>query len=59
LLEALVLDRQSFATVNAHLSAVGKTIWQSPTILATVISEPSSTNITEGNRDPEMHQSNN
>jgi len=54
-----VLDRQSFATVNAHLSAVGKTIWQSPTILATVISEPSSTNITEGNRDPEMHQSNN
>jgi IS5 family transposase len=56
LLESHDLGRQLFAAVNAHLQAQGLKIATGTIVDATIINAPSSTKNQEGERDPEMKQ---
>ena len=56
LLESHDLGRQLFAAVNAHLQAQGLKIATGTIVDATIINAPSSTKNREGERDPEMKQ---
>jgi IS5 family transposase len=56
LLESHDLGRQLFAAVNAHLQEQGLKIATGTIVDATIINAPSSTKNQEGERDPEMKQ---
>lgn len=56
LLESHDLGRQLFAAVNAHLQVQGLKIATGTIVDATIINAPSSTKNQEGERDPEMKQ---
>ncbi len=56
LLESHDLGRQLFAAVSAHLQAQGLKIATGTIVDATIINAPSSTKNQEGERDPEMKQ---
>ena len=56
LLESHDLGRQLFAAVNAHLQAQGLKIATGTIVDATIINAPSSTKNQDGERDPEMKQ---
>jgi IS5 family transposase len=56
LLEQHGLAREIFDTVKAHLQAAGLLLRQGTIVDATIISAPSSTKNSTGERDPEMHQ---
>ena len=56
LLERHGLAREIFETVTAHLQAAGLLLRQGTIVDATIISAPSSTKNSTGERDPEMHQ---
>jgi len=50
------LARQIFATIKGHLQAKGLMLRQGTIVDATIVSAPSSTKNSTGQRDPEMHQ---
>jgi len=56
LLESYDLGRQLFAAVSAHLQAQGLKVATGTIVDATIINAPSSTKNQEGERDPEMKQ---
>ena len=56
LLERHDLGRQIFETVKGHLQAKGLMLRQGTIVDATIVSAPSSTKNSTGERDPEMHQ---
>lgn len=56
LLEQHDLAREIFETVKRHLQAAGLLLRQGTIVDATIISAPSSTKNSTGERDPEMHQ---
>jgi len=56
LLESHDLGRQLFAAVSAHLQAQGLKVATGTIVDATIINAPSSTKNQEGERDPEMKQ---
>ena len=56
LLEAHELGPQILAAVNAHLAEQGFKVSTGTIVDATIISAPSSTKNSSGERDPEMHQ---
>ena len=56
LLERHELARQIFETIKGHLQAKGLMLRQGTIVDATVVSAPSSTKNSTGERDPEMHQ---
>ena len=56
LLESHDLGRQLFAAVSAHLQAQGLKVATGTIVDATIINAPSSTKNKEGERDPEMKQ---
>src|SRR5256886_14754213 len=56
MLESHDLGRQLFAAVNAHLQAQGLRVATGTIVDATIINAPSSTKHKEGERDPEMKQ---
>ena len=56
LLESHDLGRQLFAAVSAHLQAQGLTVATGTMVDATIINAPSSTKNQDGERDPEMKQ---
>src|SRR6184192_3267327 len=56
MLESHDLGRQLFAAVNAHLQAQGLRVATGTIVDATIINAPSSTKNKEGERDPEMKQ---
>ena len=56
LLEQHGLARKIFDIVKAHLQATGLLLRQGTIVDATIISAPSSTKNSTGERDPEMHQ---
>jgi len=56
LLEQHGLAREIFDRVKAHLQVAGLLLRQGTIVDATIISAPSSTKNSTGERDPEMHQ---
>ncbi|MDQ0572591.1 IS5 family transposase [Variovorax paradoxus] len=56
MLEESDLAEDIFKQVNAHLSRKGLLLKRGSIVDATIIAAPSSTKNTEGERDPEMHQ---
>jgi len=58
LLEANGLTKKIFDTINGHLAEKGLMIREGTIVDATLIAAPPSTNNKDGERDPEMHQSN-
>jgi IS5 family transposase len=56
LLETHALAGQIFERVNAHLARTGQSLRAGTIVDATIIAAPSSTKNTQGERDPEMHQ---
>jgi hypothetical protein len=55
-LEQHCLSREVFDTVKAHIQAAGLLLRQGAIVDETIISAPSSTKNSTGERDPEMHQ---
>jgi len=56
LVERHDLARQIFETIKGHLQAKGLMLRQGTIVDATIVSAPSSTKNSTGERDPEMHQ---
>ena len=56
LLERNQLAEKLFSSVNTHLARYGKVVRSGTIVDATIISAPSSTKNSSGERDPEMHQ---